>query len=107
MEPESNSPLSRSLAAGEFIIAEDMTNPGFMYDPLQVGINPSLIIALGLGAVTIPWEGAAKGYELRQAGSLAPPVAWAMVPDPAVLVGGRNTVTLPLGATPKIFRLEY
>ena len=55
--------------------------------------------------VVLAWPGVTSNGVLQANSSLLPAGAWTTVTQPWQVVGGSNTVTLPIGASPQYFRL--
>lgn len=68
-------------------------------------IVPILDIRLSLPNVILSWPTPSTGFVLEQSSTLSTPV-WTVVGATVVVVGDRNTVTLPASATPRLFRLQ-
>ena len=57
--------------------------------------------------VIIAWPINPWNLSLQSAASLGPPVVWTPVTSPLpAIVGGQNTVTLPIGSANMFFRLQ-
>ena len=71
-------------------------------------VEPVLLSVSRSGnSIVITWPADASNYYLESAASLAPPVTWTRITNPLpTVVGGVNTITLPLGTGPSYFRLH-
>jgi len=68
-------------------------------------IVPILDIRLSLPNVILSWPAPSTGFVLEQSSTLSSPV-WTVVGATVVVVGDRNTVTLPASATTRFFHLH-
>ena len=67
----------------------------------------TLSISLGGTSVIIAWPANTGNYILESAANLEAPVSWTAVSNPPpVVVGGQNTVTVPIGGSGQFFRLH-
>jgi hypothetical protein len=68
-------------------------------------VVPELKIARTGSGVTLSWPASSTGFVLETAIAL-PATNWSAVPDPAVLDGDQNVVTVEVGSSAKFFRLR-
>jgi uncharacterized delta-60 repeat protein/uncharacterized repeat protein (TIGR01451 family) len=76
---------------------------------VQSGVLPALTLSISLAGsdVIISWPVTPGNVILESATQLNPPVVWsaATIP-PSVVVGGQNTVTIPIAGSGQFFRLH-
>lgn len=85
-----------SLAGGFWGFAGNSTAPI---------IVPTLDIRLSFPNVILSWPAPSTGFVLEQSTGVGSPV-WTVVGATVIVVGDRNTVTLPASATTRLFRLH-
>jgi hypothetical protein len=56
---------------------------------------------------TLAWTNTTTGFVLRQASSLIPPIQWATVTNPPVVMNGQFVVTLPAGTGNRFYTLSF
>jgi hypothetical protein len=69
-------------------------------------LNPSLRADHVAGQLQISWPAAAPGFVLESSAAFSPPADWTPVPNPVVLLGDRNTVTVDMTHETTFFRLR-
>ncbi len=87
--------------------ASALTNITYINGTVLVSQPPSLSIALSDQAIQLSWPLWASNFILQQAsGQLSPGMTWSSVGTTPAAATNANTVTLPLSATNKFYRLH-
>ncbi|MGA2540612.1 MAG: Calx-beta domain-containing protein [Verrucomicrobiota bacterium] len=94
-----------ATSAGGATVLDVVVVGSSVYDPFKLNnfasfkivINPAptLSIVLGGRSNTFTWSAAATNYMLQGATNLTPPVVWVTVTNPATVVNGQYSVTVP------------
>ena len=95
--------MTDATGKGQGLAIDNLT---FSASSPQAVEKVALSIRLSGANAVIAWPAAASNGVLQVNSSLVQAGSWSTVTQPWQIVGGSNTVTLPIGTGPQFFRLR-